>query len=190
MNSSAFRQTNKAVHPRARGEHYSFAPIPEGMTGSSPRSRGTCFLVYGQGLDSRFIPALAGNILSQPGGSECRPVHPRARGEHAVRHDSHAGRSGSSPRSRGTSSRGVFRRVFVRFIPALAGNIDDNGFQGPRDAVHPRARGEHLSPEVAKRALAGSSPRSRGTCPSAGWTGIEGRFIPALAGNNRRRGLG
>ena len=104
-------RTRTAVHPRARGEHYSARAIVR----APPR---------------RFIPALAGNItgpivyipalawslvLKPPTGT----VHPRARGEHRV---------AVIPRSqlnlwfiRG-AGRGVhlFKR---RFIPALAGNM-------------------------------------------------------------------
>ena len=51
--------------------------------------------------------------------------------------------------------------------------------------VHPRARGEHYLWGNLHTFLSGSSPRSRGTSPSAEIVSNEGRFIPALAGNIR-----
>ena len=131
------------VHPRARGEH---AVILDGPSNTV-----------------RFIPALAGNIVSESVWHKRTPVHPRARGEHGL---------------------GVTREdMNLRFIPALAGNISGCWPSSPDLAVHPRARGEHKSPEGRKTEDAGSSPRSRGTY---GWRVLfvrRLRFIPALAGN-------
>ena len=71
----------------------------------------------------------------------------------------------------------------ARFIPALAGNIKKWFSTGPRNTVHPRARGEHDCRFLPLPVGGGSSPRSRGTL-SSGFTGDTiGRFIPALAGN-------
>ena len=71
-----------AVHPRARGEHVRCRP--------TTRS------------DSRFIPALAGNIRIGNDENEKWPVHPRARGEHFQLLIPTLPHVGSSPRSRGT----------------------------------------------------------------------------------------
>jgi len=52
---------NQAVHPRARGEHAGALVGEETAIGSSPRSRGTRIPRLANHIDSRFIPALAGN---------------------------------------------------------------------------------------------------------------------------------
>ena len=54
-------------------------------------------------------------------------------------------------------------------------------------SVHPRERGEHNASRPRTAATAGSSPRARGT-PQQVMLGQDAfRFIPASAGNTRRR---
>ena len=55
----------RPVHPRACGEQTPAKPASNPAVGSSPRLRGTDTDVLGQGADTRFIPALAGNPLCQ-----------------------------------------------------------------------------------------------------------------------------
>ena len=54
---------------------------------------------------------------------------------------------------------------------------------GPRDAVHPRLRGEHLAALGVGQDDDGSSPPTRGTHSANGYGRIAARFIPAYAGN-------
>ena len=49
--------------------------------------------------------------------------------------------------------------------------------------VHPRIRGERIQPALDRPDLTGSSPHTRGTCPSGGPPPGRKRFIPAYAGN-------
>ena len=102
---SPVSDVRRAVHPRARGEHPIFGPPRSANVGSSPRTRGTSDLHRGNRKQGRFIPAHAGNIYVHTRGrgtipwfipahagnihpvdrfSLSRPVHPRARGEHAL----------------------------------------------------------------------------------------------------------
>ena len=70
------------VHPRGCGEHVTyFAPLPAD-TGSSPRVRGTYRRGCGSLLQTRFIPAGAGNIFQTSHRRPKAPVHPRGCGEH------------------------------------------------------------------------------------------------------------
>ena len=118
-----------------------------------PRARGEHFL--------------SGFMLNSPH----RPVHPRARGEH--KEIAHASTGpvicGSSPRSRGTCLRTVQKPSWgrLRFIPALAGNIQySKASMRPHPAVHPRARGEHSTTWINRhRTRTTVHPRARGEHP-------------------------
>ena len=155
--------------------------------GSSPRTRGTCFWPASFVSHPRFIPAHAGNMVAGSFG-ECKPpVHPRARGEHESLNAHVHGRHGSSPRTRGTLYVPSAVSDRVRFIPAHAGNIAWGIYSKSRGSVHPRARGEHFPcPPVVDDAV-GSSPRTRGTWNRPIRRLRRWRFIPAHAGNIKRR---
>ncbi|QDD92381.1 Hypothetical protein HVIM_03194 (plasmid) [Roseomonas mucosa] len=175
--------TSIPVHPRARGEHPSARGWWVYCRGSSPRSRGTLCGSGRRRRIGRFIPALAGNTRTARDASSPPPVHPRARGEHAMAADEAAGKLGSSPRSRGTPWRPPCPPVVSRFIPALAGNTRRGSLLTRWRAVHPRARGEHMATRRTPAVARGSSPRSRGTPGPGHCCGGCRRFIPALAGN-------
>ena len=91
--------------------------------------------------------------------------------------------AGSSPRLRGTFVFPVLERVQLGIIPALAGNISTIGSTVATTWDHPRACGEHVECGVRQDAVAGSSPRLRGTCVRQHWRGHRQGIIPALAGN-------
>ena len=73
-----------AVHPRWRGEHFLTRPPRPDAAGSSPLARGTPLSLARPGWVLRFIPAGAGNTMSQPRIRSGTPVHPRWRGEHIL----------------------------------------------------------------------------------------------------------
>ncbi len=163
------------------------APIRR--TGSSPRERGTPFV-------NQLHLAL---IM----------VHPRASGEHGSTRPSAARQSGSSPRERGTQRhcrRQIGLRRFIparagntvllqpsvqfgaRFIPARAGNTMDERALRARDAVHPRASGEHRPNQAKNRPLYTVHPRASGEHVGVlQVVTVHRRFIPARAGNTRCR---
>ena len=74
-------------------------------------------------LSTPLIPALAGNMRSAWRAAPGTPVHPRARGEHALIVEPGQTIDGSSPRSRGTYNLRLYVNDILRFIPALAGNM-------------------------------------------------------------------
>ena len=131
--------------------------------GSSPRLRGTRWLIHLRRRRTRFIPAPAGNTKSRLCPTRAPPVHPRACGEHRHRRSFPALGCGSSPRLRGT--------------PQLRDAVD------VAHLVHPRACGEHPTKADQGSSSNGSSPRLRGTLLRAGSFFLAGRFIPAPAGN-------
>ncbi len=70
-----------------------------------------------------------------------------------------------------------------RFIPADAGNRSYHELSVHQLPVHPRGRGEQVTPVFRTDACRGSSPRTRGTAIiNVAAIGIT-RFIPADAGN-------
>ncbi len=178
-----------SVHPRSRGEHRAVLRGRAMMAGSSPLPRGTRAGTTARGCQARFIPAPAGNTSRTPKQARSNTVHPRSRGEHRRRWRCFLEATGSSPLPRGTLADIAAANVFLRFIPAPAGNTVHPAVTSWPPAVHPRSRGEHRPPDKAKDRDDGSSPLPRGTrlrpllgCRCA-------RFIPAPAGNtvlNRR----
>ena len=93
---------------------------------SSPRVRGTA--IWRQSLRhlTRFIPACAGNGVAEQLIAAGVTVHPRVCGERAQKVDPGSPRIGSSPRVRGTDPDATRVDVEHRFIPACAGNGDQN----------------------------------------------------------------
>ena len=152
-----------SVHPRACGEHGDAAaglirdagssPRMRGTPcvarfrswgdhGSSPRMRGTLQQHRGRQLVVRFIPAHAGNTLSQRCRSCLNPVHPRTCGEHEMFWVLSSSSIGSSPH---------------------AGNTSRASSACRSGSVHPRACGEHMATIPGLNVVNGSSPRMRGT---------------------------
>ena len=97
----------------------------------------------------------------------CSRDHPRVCGEHIEIIDPSDVNAGSSPRMRGTPSRG------------------NCAWCRRRD--HPRVCGEHLRGLHALVAEQGSSPRMRGTPADCRFLFPEPGIIPAYAGNTRHQ---
>ena len=70
-----------------------------------------------------------------------------------------------------------------RFIPARAGNTAEGEAEPEGRAVHPRSRGEHVTPNPGQLRAIGSSPLARGTRVAMTRENFFIRFIPARAGN-------
>ena len=175
--------TSVTVHPRVCGERYDPIVGRPCSDGSSPRMRGTLPNPPVYNHSSRFIPAYAGNAISQSTDERLHTVHPRVCGERLIGALDFRADAGSSPRMRGTHSRGSKTRSGGRFIPAYAGNAQARRSRPPRSPVHPRVCGERVWAEITDFDDGGSSPRMRGTL--ACWLIAVSliRFIPAYAGN-------
>ena len=173
----------RAVHPRAGGEHRLSISGQIAIIGSSPRGRGTRALLVDEPVQPRFIPARAGNTPACASTTRCSPVHPRAGGEHELASYEQGRGIGSSPRGRGTPANKVHALQSHRFIPARAGNTVLCCEYPKGLLVHPRAGGEHLHDICADVQADGSSPRGRGTRNAQLAAGVRHRFIPARAGN-------
>ena len=74
----------------------------------------------------------------------------------------------------------------VGIIPAYAGNTDPNMVKNGELRDHPRVCGEHGVVSSHSMHSRGSSPRMRGTLPSAWRATVCRGIIPAYAGNTCR----
>ncbi len=128
-------------------------------------------------------PRACGERESLPSHPEARSVHPRACGEHSARHRIRFNRWRFIPARAGNTALFIVAVHRSRFIPARAGNAPVIACRAVQ-SVHPRACGEHLDQSQVIGALAGSSPRVRGTHRRATATTLPVRFIPARAGNH------
>ncbi len=150
--SAAWKTVRAAVHPRVCGERFRLAKWQAQDIGSSPRVRGTRFLVHEFFLKPRFIPACAGNAWALAPRNRTMPVHPRVCGERFGDAEPVSGGSGSSPRVRGTPNRFAASPAPARFIPACAGNANSVMPRWNTLTVHPRVCGERpLHPPDQKR---------------------------------------
>ena len=86
---------------------------------------------------------------------------------------------------RGTAAAGMQYASNTRFIPACAGNSRPRNRTTVFSPVHPRVCGEQIFVLLVIFGRAGSSPRVRGTVDPALCRAVQGRFIPACAGNSR-----
>ena len=83
-NTTAEKYKNLATrdHPRACGEHTDLQPVRLFDKGSSPRMRGTLPCFRKGPVETRIIPAHAGNTFSAQFADYFDKDHPRACGEH------------------------------------------------------------------------------------------------------------
>ena len=172
-------------HPRACGEHPSIWNCGIKHAGSSPRMRGT---LYGKGAENSgrgIIPAHAGNTLNRDRRLEIPGDHPRACGEHALPLLGWSGRSGSSPRMRGTLVLQLDGLDATGIIPAHAGNTFQCGRDARHAGDHPRACGEHFGKLYSAEMAEGSSPRMRGTLMSMKCLHILKRDHPRACGEHQ-----
>ena len=150
-------------HPRVCGEHRSESHEGQRKQGSSPRMRGTLmissdFLTY-----HGIIPAYAGNTAAALMPPVTAGDHPRVCGEHNLIKSFVDGKTGSSPRMRGTRKRRPGTPRPAGIIPAYAGNTRILPICRARPWDHPRVCGEHSGTKAYTSASTGSSPRMRGT---------------------------
>ena len=162
-NSPMIPQEIHGDHPRVCGEHLRKACFRGGLTGSSPRMRGTPDRASNNTVRWWIIPAYAGNTEEVDHAAWCG--------------------WGSSPRMRGTHRTQVPRARHNGIIPAYAGNTRRSRFCRRYARDHPRVCGEHADILSGGLSGAGSSPRMRGTLEPR-FDGYDGQgIIPAYAGN-------
>ena len=142
----SLRKVRSSVHPRVCGEQAGLALFLAALIGPSPRVRGTGGWLH-----------LTDNTDS---------VHPRVCGEQGSKNGLECALFGPSPRVRGTGPPALVANVFIRSIPACAGNSSACAAADRCGPVHPRVCGEQAPGGQAR---------------------IDAlRSIPACAGNRRK----
>ena len=131
------------VYPRWRGEHEVGKVIGPPICGLSPLARGTRITLLLVICWLWFIPAGAGNTRGALDGPIVIAVYPRWRGEHSPSRSILQNSDGLSPLARGTRLLTVGGLLFLRFIPAGAGNTANWFNDAQEHTVYPRWRGEH-----------------------------------------------
>ncbi len=157
------RGVKPPVYPRSRGELDAGSSFRMRSHGLSPLTRGTHEKLRDEMAVIRFIPAHAGNSPRQSTQLPMKSVYPRSRGELIPVLQMPCMTSGLSPLTRGTR---LPRRHTWRSI-----------------SVYPRSRGELCEENGDNADDIGLSPLTRGTRLVSLKPGVEGRFIPARAGN-------
>ncbi len=152
-----------SVYPRWRGEHAVQNFLKRFNCGLSPLARGT----HTPLSNSCDLPT----------------VYPRWRGEHCSVVFILPACHGLSPLARGTLPYRLPDIIFLRFIPAGAGNTCCSSWWSAAIAVYPRWRGEHPPLAPSNSGTVGLSPLARGTHVANRLIIIYFRFIPAGAGN-------
>ena len=174
--------SDTSAHPRSHGENHSKGGKARTVPGSSPLTRGK--RVFGgerQGC-VRFIPAHAGKTNSAGLYPISLPAHPRSRGENLGNTLWSAGKSGSSPLTRGKPDALPHAGGCERLIPAHAGKTGPQADRPDRLGAHPRSRGENFGVEEDSGLIDGSSPLTRGKPDAIRQDRHHHRLIPAHAG--------
>ena len=133
---------SNAVYPRPCGEQVIRFGACAGTNGLSPPVRGTGAPDETSMLDTRFIPARAGNSSWSRCSVSVRTVYPRPCGEQMSMLACASFTHGLSPPVRGTGHQRHRRPASRRFIPARAGNSWFGACPCSRSSVYPRPCGE------------------------------------------------
>ena len=89
------------AHPRSRGENPLGLITTDGITGSSPLTRGKLGDAGSEGVDRGLIPAHAGKTSGSEDRFALAWAHPRSRGENRSDDGAYFAQPGSSPLTRG-----------------------------------------------------------------------------------------
>ena len=173
------------VYPRVCGGNASSPPCSVVMSGLSPRVRGKRRWTICASASRRSIPACAGETGGGHGVVSCCSVYPRVCGGNTARHRQRAPPSGLSPRVRGKHQQAAHRGFRMRSIPACAGETGVCVDQQGHPWVYPRVCGGNRQPRPFQYQVQGLSPRVRGKPIIFPNYLLDGRSIPACAGETQ-----
>ena len=173
------------AHPRSRGENGFCDALVQGLSGSSPLTRGKHDAGQGRQRDRGLIPAHAGKTSCIRSMGTDGWAHPRSRGENASQVVGLDGIRGSSPLTRGKPEPSKPSAIGSGLIPAHAGKTGRTPRGASPSRAHPRSRGENGERSVAENTARGSSPLTRGKHRELAPVVLRGGLIPAHAGKTR-----
>ena len=154
--------------------------------GSSPLTRGKPSVFPCTGHQCGLIPAHAGKTSSRQSCNCQASAHPRSRGENSKTCVACLSLGGSSPLTRGKHLPAHGVPPHAGLIPAHAGKTGGGGVSPVERPAHPRSRGENLGVPCRLRAIAGSSPLTRGKPRAGPRRRRASGLIPAHAGKTAR----
>ena len=132
----------------------------------------------------RFIPACAGNTVSNFIKLSPRRDHPRLRGEYVRFSRCRVRQLGSPPLARGILFVYIFVSTDWRITPACAGNTLALERWRTYDWDHPRLRGEYEGETMEGKNIEGSPPLARGIPKYSAIAIVPKRITPACAGTS------
>ena len=156
-----------AVYPRVCGGTASASASTRKPRGLSPRVRGNRTFPSRGGLNTRSIPACAGEPHPAQVGLQLLRVYPRVCGGTAPDAGQPNAGGGLSPRVRGNRAHRGLAGVALRSIPACAGEPSGSPPRTGCSGVYPRVCGGTFRPQWAVMMSQGLSPRVRGNPPAA-----------------------
>ena len=174
-------------HPRIRGEHVIPSRNVNGVTGSSPHTRGALRAEPSRRPDVRIIPAYAGSTQRRIPLPRGLRDHPRIRGEHGHDETHFRGDLGSSPHTRGAHLLQPLRACDHGIIPAYAGSTGPPTPVNSASRDHPRIRGEHVVLQSGALVELGIIPAYAGSTRSVGRRRTGWTDHPRIRGEHLER---
>ena len=170
------------VYPRVCGGTLGVVTMALFVPGLSPRVRGNRPGQAGAGVESRSIPACAGEPVRCSKHNWNRTVYPRVCGGTGGGTACPSQPEGLSPRVRGNHG-GVLQDTLMRgSIPACAGEPRKSGRGRRFCVVYPRVCGGTGNNDVLEGLAGGLSPRVRGNRRAGRRRCVRAGSIPACAG--------
>ena len=177
--------STRRAHPLSHGENGASGPSSQGISGSSPLTRGKRDGLVQGWRPVGLIPAHAGKTVLCRLVWPCWWAHPRSCGENTEAAALIFGTTGSSPLMRGKRLVGTLfqervglipahagkractpqRKNRERLIPAHAGKTLRGSRPPAGSRAHPHARGENMRQSARVSFFPGSSPLTRGKPP-------------------------
>ena len=177
----------ETVYPRGCGGTNDNPKCYTRRTGLSPRVRGNHPRYHHQQVDTRSIPAGAGEPPRQTPRQSLRQVYPRGCGGTKPILSSNCTCDGLSPRVRGNLNECIMGDRLVGSIPAGAGEPTGSSLTNYQQWVYPRGCGGTPLNNGQRNAMEGLSPRVRGNRLGNSRCQASTRSIPAGAGEPRVR---
>ena len=170
------------VYPRPRGGTDLLQGCPAFAGGLSPPTRGNPEARGDGQVRNGSIPAHAGEPGTQRNGGVAERVYPRPRGGTKTFAAGCTSRIGLSPPTRGNLERQPRLLSEIRSIPAHAGEPAPMRNLHPNLQVYPRPRGGTYTKQQIALSMEGLSPPTRGNLYQTADSAVNGRSIPAHAG--------